>query len=286
MIDSGINLNDPEVAPSILMNEKDWPANGIDDDGNGFVDDGMGWDFLRGKNIPHDPNGHGTFISGLIAAVAENGVGSVGVCPGCSLLPVRFSNRDGEGATEDAIKGFDYAIARGAQVINYSFAGEGYDADLKKAIERAGDKDVLVVVPAGNDGVNIERESIYPARFKLDNLLTVTGVDEHNELVDTASWGKTSVHLAAPGIRLVSRWNDGTTWKKGKGTSYATPIVAAAAGLLRSAAPHLKATQIREILLATVRPVAGLKSKVSSGGVLDVAAAMECATQATLPCLK
>lgn len=286
VVDSGIDYNDPEISAAIRRNDREWPLDGKDTDGNGFVDDVIGWDFLRNVNLPHDPNGHGTFIAGLIAAVPENGIGSVGVCPGCSILPVRFSDRDGFGETENAVRAFDYAIAHGASVINYSFAGEGKEKILERAIQRAGEKDVLVLVPAGNDAENIDRENTYPARYEMDNLITVTGVDENDDLVNTASWGKRHVHLAAPGIKLIAPWSDRTIWKKGKGTSYATPIVAAAAGLVKSAAPHLKATQIREILLATVRPVAKLQNKVASGGVLDAAAALACASRASLPCLK
>ncbi len=286
VIDSGVDYNDPEIAASILRNNREWPFDGKDSDQNGFVDDVIGWDFLRNVNLPHDPNGHGTFIAGLIAAVPNNGIGSMGVCPGCSILPVRFSDRDGYGDVEDAVKGFHYAIEQGASIINYSFAGEGSDKILKRAIERAGRQDVLVVVPAGNDAEDVDRSRTYPAKYVMDHLITVTGVDENDQLVNTASWGKKHVHLAAPGIRLIAPWSDRTIWKKGKGTSYATPIVAAAAGLVRSVAPHLKATQVRDILLSTVRRVPELKDKVVTGGVLDAAAAVACAAKASLPCLK
>jgi len=277
--------NHPEIAGSLRRNVGEWPFDGADNDGNGFIDDVIGWDFLRNLNLPHDPNGHGTFIAGLIAAVGDNGIGSVGVCPQCTIMPVRFSNREGFGDTAKAIRALDYASLNGASVINYSFAGEGRDDGLEQAIRRAGERDVLVVVAAGNDGEDLDTSNTYPAKYEMDHLITVTSVDENDRLVRGASWGKRHVHIAAPGIRLVSLWNDGTIWNEGRGTSYATPIVAAAAGLVKSAAPHLKASQIRDILLSTVRVVPQLRGKVSTSGVLDAAAAVHCASQASLPCL-
>jgi thermitase len=286
VIDSGIAYNHPELAAAIARKEREWPLDGIDSDGNGFRDDFIGWDFLRNTNLPHDPNGHGTFIAGLIASVADNGIGSAGVCPGCSILPIRFSNRDGEGDIEDAIRGIDYAIREGASVINYSFAGEGADSDLKDAIRRAGDHDILVVVAAGNDAENIDRSSTYPAKYQLPNLITVAATDEGGALAEMSSWGKRTVHLGAPGIGLIAPWSDGTIWDEGEGTSYATPIVAAVAGLVRSAAPQLKATEVKQVLMATARRTPKLEGKLISGGVVDAAAALECATSPALPCLK
>ncbi|MEN9724225.1 MAG: hypothetical protein RJB38_2211 [Pseudomonadota bacterium] len=286
VVDSGVDYNSPELAANIHRNFREWPLDGKDSDQNGFIDDVIGWDFLRNKNLPHDPNGHGTFIAGMIAAVARNGIGSVGVCPECSIMPVRFSNRDGFGDTEDMAKAIEYAARNGASVINVSFAGEGADRDLKKSLEFAGEKDVLVIVAAGNDSENIDRSNTYPARYEMDHLITVTAVDEQDQLLDSASWGKKHVHVAAPGIRLIAPWSDGTIWKKGRGTSFAAPIVAGVAGLVRAAAPHLKAPQVREILLATARPVRGLQRKLVTGGVVDAAAALACARRSSLPCLR
>jgi subtilisin family serine protease len=285
IVDSGVSFRHPELAASFRLNSKEWPLDGADNDGNGFIDDALGWDFLRKRSFPDDPNGHGTFIAGLIAGALGNGVGAAGLCPRCSLIPVRFSNREGSGTTRDAIQAIDYASAHGASVINYSFAGQGSDAGLKAALERAGERDVLVVVPAGNTPQDVDRSKTYPARYSMENLITVTATDEKDQIAPGVGWGQKTVHLAAPGVKLISTWNDDTIWKKGKGTSYAAPLVAAAAGLVKSVAPHLKASQIREILMATARPVPALEGKVASGGVLDAGAAVRCASRASLPCL-
>ncbi len=283
IVDSGIDYNHADLSGNIAFNEKETPDNGVDDDKNGFIDDYVGWDFIWGNGLPYDRAGHGTFLASIAASVADNGVGSAGVCPECSIIPVRYLNYDGLGDTEDAIEGIYYAIKRGASVINLSFAGEGYDADLKKAIEEAGKQDILVIASASNDEANLDRESIYPAKFNLPNLITVAASDADGELWEGSNWGKKSVHLAAPGDEILGLWLG--KWDTGSGTSDAAAVLSGAAGLLRSANRQLTAVQAKEILLATVRQSPALKGKLKTDGIVDIGAAVKCATKSTLPCL-
>jgi thermitase len=201
-------------------------------------------------------------------------------------LPIRFLNRDGVGDTEDAIKGVYYAIQMKASVINFSFAGEGYDKDLYEAIQKAGEKenDALVVVSASNDGVNVDRDSVYPPKFQLPNQITVAASDKKDGLWDGSNWGKKSVHIAAPGEEVFGPWFD--KWDTGSGTSDAAAIVSGAAGLLRSIRPDLTAYQIKKVIIHTARRSKMLKNKIQSGGVLDLEAAVSCITTAHLPCLQ
>ncbi len=282
VIDSGVDYNFPELSANIRRKSSE-PINGVDDDGNGFIDDIIGWDFVKSFYLPMDKTGHGTFMAYLIAGILNNGIGGAGVCPRCSILPVRFINYEGMGDTEDAIKGIEYAVNEGVSVINLSFAGEGYDKDLKDAITYAGKKDVVVVVSAGNDGENIEKSSVYPAKFELDNQMTVTASTPTHTLMENGSWSKRLVHIAAPGDEIVGPWNG--KWDEGSGTSQAAAVAAGAVGLVRSIAPDLNASEVIRLLEKTVTKSPALKEKVASGGVINVAKAAECARNKQHPCL-
>lgn len=284
IIDSGINYNHPEVAPNLRRKTTEWPSNGVDKDENGFIDDIIGWDFVKGSFLPFDRTGHGTFVAALAAGAINNGVGASGVCPKCSIMPLRFLNYEGLGDTEDAIKAIYYAANEKVAVINLSFAGEGYDQELFDAINAARKNDVVVVVSSGNDGENIEKSSIYPAKFKLPNQLTVAASTEEDELLDSSNWGHSSVHIAAPGDELIGPWLD--KWDTNSGTSFSAAVMTGAVGLVRSANPNLSAEQVVRIIKATADPVEAQKNKTVSGGILDVGAAVECATDRKLSCLK
>lgn len=285
IIDSGINYNHPDLAANIRRKQSEFPMNGQDKDGNGFKDDVIGWDFVRSNALPYDRSGHGTFLAGLGVALEGNGTGSVGVCPQCQVMPVRFLNGDGMGDTEDAVKGLHYAIAEGASVINLSFAGEGGDKDLKDALAEAERHDVVVVVSAGNDGENIDRTSVYPAKYLFSNLITVAATDHQDRLTEGSNWSKVYTQLGAPGTDLVGPWFN--EWADdGEGTSDAAILVSAAATLLRSTVHELSAAQTKDILLATAAHSPALKGKVASEGVLDLASAIECAVDRLHPCLK
>ena len=296
VVDSGIDYNRPELNSNMWRNPNEIDGNRIDDDNNGFVDDIFGWDFVHNRPDPMDKSMHGTLLANFIAGVEAPSYLNVGVCPRCNLMAVRFMNRDGLGDTDDAIKGLNYAVrvntAKGARglnkkvsVINFSFSGEGYDKDLYEAIAEAGRNDILVMAAASNDGLNLDRDNIYPAKFQLPNLVTVGASDRDRKLWDGSNWSPKFVHIAAPGSDLTGLWN-GKWDNECEGTSDATAIASGAAALLRSAAPHVKAPQVREILIRTSRPSAALKSKVASGGVIDVKAALDCIMDSTLPCLK
>lgn len=284
VIDSGVNYNHPELVHRIRRKKSEWPINQKDDDGNGFVDDFIGWDFVKGHHLPMDRTGHGTAMAAIMAGTFGNGVGASGICPKCSILPVRFINWEGLGDTEDAILGMQYAIREGASVLNISFAGEGYDKDLLEAIQLAAKKDVVVVVASGNDGENLNQSPIYPAKFQEPNMLTVAALDEEKNLLETSNWSSKFVTIAAPGDEIVEPWYD--KWDVGSGTSQATAIVAGAVGLIRSIHPGLSAAQAVSVIRSTASHHKHLQKKVSRGSILNVAKAAQCASQKTLPCLR
>ncbi len=290
IIDSGIDYNNPEMAPLIARNEADCNFDKVDDDENGFIDDCVGWNFSEEQALPYDDNGHGTFIASIIASRENDSMGSVGVCPQCSILPVRFIDGDGGGDNEDAIRGIDYAISRGVKVLNLSFGEVGYDQPLRNALKRAAAQDIVIVVPACNGGDNndLPQNNYYPANYKMPNMLTIAASRRDTDLWKDSNYSKTKVHMAAPGVNIMGLWVEkgSAEWATGDGTSFATPVAAAVAGLIRSANPRLTAIQVVSIMKATVSQTPLLVEKVRTSGVVNAARAVTCAVDPTLSCLQ
>lgn len=284
-VDSGIDYTHPDLAPNLFWNKAEWPVDGTDKDGNGFKDDVIGFDFTRNHYLPWDGGGHGTFLAGLAVAVEGNGVGLAGVCPGCAVMSAKFINRDGFGDDDDALRAIQYATMMKVDVINVSFSGVGYDKKLFEALKEAGEANVVVVAAASNDGINIEKHSIYPAKYKLPNLITVAASNAQHELWEHSNWGKKSVHVAAPAEEVLGIWNNKGGYDYGSGTSDAAALVSGLAGLLKSANPKLSASQVVEILIATVKKLPALEGKIVSDGQVDALAAVKCATDG-LRCLQ
>ena len=177
VIDSGVQIKHPDLYPNIWVNAKEIPGNGLDDDGNGFIDDYNGWDFI--DNVP-DPSPkfeedyteagvmHGTVVAGIVAAVGNNASGISGVSWKAKIMPLRVLDDKGEGHTSEVIRAIDYAIANGADIINFSFVGFDYSRGLYEAIERAHKAGIVMVAAAGNEqsggeGYNLDETPMYPA---------------------------------------------------------------------------------------------------------------------------
>lgn len=246
--------------------------------------------------------GHGTHCAGHVAAVQDNALGMRGMGSGASIMALKFfydagEAHAGQGDDAAAIQTIDYAIQNGAKVINASWGArqERLDAgasELKKAFERAQKAGVLVVVAAGNDGIDQDQdnEPTFPAAYDMDNLIVVAATDSKDQLAKFSNYGAKSVHIAAPGVGILSTVPGGrysqeiTRFKNPRtneeqvmhwdGTSMAAPIVAGAAALIWSQHPGENYVQIRDRILKSARKVAGLDGKVLTGGVLDMAAAL------------
>lgn len=281
IIDSGLKYNHPEFSNRIKYKYSEI-FNNSDEDGNGFIDDLIGWNFNDEMRLPFDDNGHGTFVASILAAEADNSMGGSGICPKCTILPIRFLDADGFGDTVDAVRSINYAVGEKVSVINLSFAGEGYDRDLSFALQRALAEDIVVVAACGNDGMNIDKEDIYPAKFQLPNILSVAATKKDDDTTARSNYGTRYVHVGAPGVNIWGMWED-EKWYRSDGTSFATPMVSGVAALIRSAYPQLSAPQVVEIIKASARPARPLQKKVKTGGIIDAGAAMKCA--ANLACL-
>jgi subtilisin family serine protease len=207
VIDSGVAYGHPDLAPNIWMNAGEVDGNDIDDDGNGFVDDVRGWDFVQNDNTPLDFNGHGTHVAGTIGALGDNGYGVAGASWNTKLMALRGADAYGGMTDEAAIGAIMYACAQGAQVINASWGGPAFSQSLSDAI--ASCSNTLFVVAAGNggfDGVGDDNdvEPVYPCSDAAANVVCVAATNSMDKRAGFSNYGATSVDLAAPGVGTVS----------------------------------------------------------------------------------
>jgi hypothetical protein len=251
--------------------------NGVDDDGDGFVDDVSGWDFLQNDNDVTDQTidaQHATAISGIIGAHGNNGLGMAGVCWAADILPLRFMQGVTGGSNSDAIRAIDYAVARGAKVINASWGGDTTSTILEQAIAAAGNAGTLFVAAAGNSARDVDQVPTYPAGFPEANIVSVIASDPSDHLASSFSnFGANNTDLAAPGVSIL-----GTTGANGYtqegGTSFAAPWVTGAAALLFAAKPGATVADVKDALLASVDKLPALSGLTSSGGRLNIRQAL------------
>jgi subtilisin family serine protease len=277
VIDSGVDTAHADLRANIWTNPGEVAGNGVDDEGNGFVDDVHGWDFLQNDNDPADANGHGTHVAGTIAARGDNGQGIAGVLWSARIMPLRFLNADGQGSTAHAVLALGYAVKMGARLTCNSWGGTGYSQALRDAIDSAGRAGQLFVSAAGNVRTNLDVQPHYPAAYDADCIIAVAASDHFDRLASEPTWGTNygalRVDLAAPGVNVYSTVPGGGYDFK-SGTSMAAPHVAGAAALLWSVHPGLSATQVKARLLATVDRRAEMRGKFVSEGRLNIHAAL------------
>lgn len=276
VIDTGVDVSHPDLAANIWTNPGEIAGNGIDDDGNGFVDDVRGWDFAYNDNLPSDIHGHGTHVAGTIAAKGNNGIGVAGVAWSAAIIPVKFLSDTGPGYTSDAIESIDYATRMGARLTNNSWGGGGYSGALRSAIQRAAAGDSLFVAAAGNDGSNNDVWPHYPSSYDNLNILSVAATTSSDRLASFSNYGLSSVDISAPGEGIYSTY-PGNRYRSLSGTSMATPQVAGAAILLLAENPTLGWLDLRSRLVDSADRVPALESRVPNGGRLNAANALEMA---------
>ena len=273
VIDSGIDYTHPDLADNIWTNPGEIPGNGIDDDGNGFVDDVHGWDFFDNDSDPMDGNGHGTHVAGTIAAVGNNEIGVAGVAPNAQLMALRFLNNSGNGISYHALLALEYATMMGAEITNNSWIGDSYSAGAQYAINRAGAMGSLYVVCAGNNRNDNDLNPTYPASYLGNNVITVASTTHNDTLSSFSNYGATTVDLAAPGSNILST-NSGGGYTTKSGTSMSTPHVTGVASLLLSKRPELTPEEIRAAILEGTDPLDSLSGKTVSGGRLNAYGAL------------
>ncbi|MFP4380136.1 MAG: S8 family serine peptidase [Candidatus Sumerlaeia bacterium] len=279
IIDSGIDYTHEDLAANMWTNEAE--ANGtegVDDDGNGIVDDihGASWVYAIGEPTSGDPmdlHGHGTHTGGTVGAVGNNGVGIAGVCWNVRLMAVQVINQAGSGYSADIVAGIEYAIDQGAHISNNSYGTSFRSAIIEEAVAHAGAAGMLFVASAGNNSYDIDVIPAYPACFDGGHIISVGSIEPDNTLSDFSNWGLQNVDIAAPGRDIIS-CRTGGGYTSNYGTSMAAPHVAGAAALIKSARPDATALQIRQWIMDNTRSVPAWSGKSVSGGRLDAEAAL------------
>ncbi|MBE9264447.1 S8 family serine peptidase [Microcystis sp. LEGE 00066] len=269
VIDTGVDYNHQDLVGNIWTNPGEIAGDGIDNDGNGYVDDIRGWDFAYNDNNPSDVDGHGTHVSGTIAGKGNNGVGVTGVAWNAKIMPLKFLDDTGSGTLSNAILAINYATAKGVKLTNNSWGGGGFSQALYDAINAAGQAGALFIAAAGNSGQNADINPMYPAAYNLPNIISVASTTRTDALSSFSNYGLNSVDLGAPGSDIYSL-APGGGYATLSGTSMASPHVAGAAALLWSQNPTWTAQQVKNTLMNTGDSIAALAGRTVSGKRLNV----------------
>lgn len=277
VIDTGVDYNHQDLKDNAWINTAELNgAPGVDDDGNGYIDDIHGMNFSEAtKPVANglDDHGHGSHCSGVIGAKGDDGLGITGINWNVRIMPVKFLSAEGGGTLEGAILAIDYATKMGANILSNSWGGGGFSQALKESIERSNQAGALFVAAAGNDSNNNDSTPTYPATYDVPNILTVAAVDNRGAIANFSNYGKRTVHVGAPGVNIYSSIVGGQ-YDSWSGTSMATPHVSGVAALLLANEPNLTAVEMKERIISTTRPFAGLKNKTKSGGIVSAYAAL------------
>ncbi|HWQ62830.1 MAG TPA: S8 family peptidase, partial [Methanospirillum sp.] len=265
VLDSGVDYSHPDLTENIWTNEKEIPDNGIDDDGNGYIDDVHGWNFQGKNNTPIDENGHGTHCAGIIGAVGNNNIGVTGINWHVRIMPLRFMDSTGNGYISDAVSAIQYANQMGADVISCSWSGNENSQALKDAMAASS---AVIVCASGNGGSNDDTTPLYPATFTGSNMITVAASDSNDNLASFSNYGVSTVNIAAPGVEIASTY-PGNKYAYMSGTSMATPYVAGVAALLKAVKPTLSNSQIKDAILSSADSIPNMTGKISTGGRLN-----------------
>jgi subtilisin family serine protease len=285
IIDTGVDLEQPDLKENLWVNPgeygldergQDKSSNNIDDDQNGFVDDYHGWNFVDNNNIPQDDNGHshGTHCAGVIGAVGNNGQGIAGINWDVSIVPVKFLDAGGGGSLSNAIAAIDYANIVGVDVMNNSWGGGDPSVALGEVIQAAADRNIIFVASAGNESTNNDRFMHVPSGYKMWNVISVAATDHNDQLASFSNYGAKSVHIAAPGVDILSTLK-ANSYGKLSGTSMAAPHISGAFALLKAGYPHLSSQKLIERLMVSVTRIPSLNGRTSGGGRLNLGSAME-----------
>ena len=273
VLDTGVDYTHPDLKDNMWVNEGEIAGDGIDNDGNGVIDDVYGIDAYNKDGDPMDDHGHGTHCSGTIGATGNNGVGVVGVNWSVRIMALKFLGASGGGSTHDAVTAMDYAVSMGVDIFNASFGGRFKSAFLGDAITRAENKGVIFVAAAGNSGSNNDVSPHYPSNFTNSNLISVAATDKNDKVPYFSNYGANTVHVAAPGVSILSTVSGGG-YLKLSGTSMAAPHVAGLAALILAAHPSYSPTQIKNLIINTSDPLSGLSGVVQAAGRVNAAKAL------------
>lgn len=280
VIDTGVDLKHEDLQANLWVNPgesgkdskgRDKATNGIDDDGNGFVDDVHGWNFVSNSNDLKDNHGHGTHIAGIIGAEAGNGKGIIGIAPKVSLMNLKYfdpkvPSTDNLKNTVNAIR---YAIKMGARIINYSGGGLEFSQEEYDAVADAQKAGILFVAAAGNEKSNSDQKHYYPADYRLSNIISVTAYDPSLNVLASSNYGIETVDLAAPGQNILSTLPN-NAYGFMTGTSQATAFVSGAAVLIMAYHTSFASDDIKKYILKTGDAITSLADKTRTSRKLNL----------------
>ena len=279
IIDSGIDVDHSDLKGNLWVNTLELNGRpGVDDDGNGIVDDIHGYNAITGGSDLTDDVGHGTHVSGTIGAVGNNGVGVAGVNWNVRIMACKFLSATGGGTAAGAIDCLHYVAQmkrRGVNIVatNNSWGGGGYSRALHDAI--AAQQDILFIVAAGNDGTNSDDTPTYPASYDLPNVVAVAATTSTDSMATYSQYGRRTVHVGAPGSAIYST-SPGNSYATHSGTSMATPHVTGLAALIKAARPTADWRAIKNLLLTGGNPLPSLTDKTVTGRQIDAFGSLTC----------
>jgi subtilisin family serine protease len=273
VIDTGFDLSHADLVNKKWVNPGEIAGNGLDDDGNGWIDDIHGIDPVNDDGVPQDDNGHGTFVTGVAAAEPDNGIGIAGIAWHAKVMGLKFLSASGGGLLGDAITCLDYAVAHGAAVSNHSYVTSSFSQSLMDAFDLAGDQGHLAICPGSNSSQNLDTMPLYPVCFDLPEILAITASDETDAISGFADFGKVSIDVMVPGNNIQSTTLGGG-YGAGSANSYAAPTATGLAALLAAAPDAVDGQVIKDWILDTVDPLAALSSKCATGGRINARAAL------------
>lgn len=283
VIDTGVDYTHTVFTQTgaIWSNTKEIPDNGIDDDNNGYVDDVRGWNFVDGNNKPMDDDDHGTHVAGIVLGATQD-ITSANLQPAkVRIMPLKFLDSSGAGATSDAIKAIYYAVNNGARVLNNSWGGGGFSNSLLTAIAYAYDHHVAFVAAAGNSTNNNDANPTYPANYSVPNIISVAATSDYDYLASFSNYGAQTVHMASPGVSI---WSTLPTQSYGRlsGTSMAAPFVSGIAALALRESPTMNPYQLRNLIFQSSTLVSSLNSKTITKSRLNASTTVLAAKSAAV----
>ena len=275
VVDTGVDAGHEDLAGALAVNGGETgggrETNGVDDDGDGLVDDWRGYDFVGHDNAPSDVKGHGSHVTGTIAARNGNGKGISGLAPDAKVLMLKALGDDGHGAWSDLADAFDFAGDQGVRVVNASLGGAGYVPVIDDVISQH--PNTLYVVSAGNDNANLDTSTYYPCEAVESNVVCVGASDNRDTRASFSNYSPTGVDVFAPGVSIAS--TTGGSYYYYDGTSMAAPHVSAEAALLLQRDPSLTAAQLKAAIVDSADPKAALASYGFNGGRANARAALD-----------
>ena len=300
VIDTGVDYTHPDLAANIWTNPFESP-DGIDNDGNGFVDDIFGFDTFDLDNDPRDEEGHGTHVAGTVAAVGDNGIGVTGVSWNSKIMAIKASNPGGAFSSASIVGAQMYItrmkVQHGINIVasNNSYGGLGaalFSFAEFDAIRQANNAGIAFIAAAGNQAVNIDNPNTpaYPAAYNLPGIVSVAATDRNDDPAVFTNTGFNNVDIAAPGVAILSTYPTNLGLPAGQppapntpppiyafnsGTSMASPMVAGAWAIIKSVAPQLSIAQIKNLIMNTVDVIPALQFTTQSGGRLNLAKALD-----------